>query len=171
MSNDLPDFSTCDLNDAHPDKIRMVQLPFRDFGAKRAFTGKIRTAVMVEDTKLVQETLFSARGEGSVIVLDGGSSRRTALLGDMMAERLIANGWAGIVVNGCVRDTGRLADLDLGVKALGTSPVRSAKTGRGAIDIPVAFGGVLIEPGQYIYCDEDGVLVSDAPLMPGPPHG
>ena len=160
----MTDFSTCDLNDAHPAKVRFVDLPFRDFGAKRQFSGRIRTAVMVEDTKLVQETLFTSSGEGGVIVLDGGGSVRTALLGDMMAERLIGNGWAGIVVNGAVRDSRLLADLDIGVKALGTSPVRSGKTGRGAIDVPVAFGGVLFEPGKYIYCDEDGVLVADEPL-------
>lgn len=164
MSEDLNSFSTCDLNDAHPDKVRLVQLPFRDFGARRAFSGKIRTALMVEDTKLVQETLYSESGEGSVIVLDGGGSMRTALLGDMMAERLIKNGWAGIVINGAVRDSRLLADLQIGVKALGTSPIRSAKAGTGAIDIPLAFGGVLIEPGKFIYCDEDGVLVTDGPL-------
>ena len=164
MSENPVSFSTCDLNDAHPDKVRFVQLPFRDFGAARVFSGKVRTAVMVEDTKLVQEALFSSRGNGDVIVLDGGGSLRTALLGDRMAERLIANGWTGIVINGAVRDVRRLADLDLGVKALGTSPVRSGKTGSGAIDVPVAFGGVLFEPGKYIYCDEDGVLVSEEPL-------
>jgi len=164
LSEDFNSFSTCDLNDAHPDKVRLVQLPFRDFGARRAFSGKIRTALMVEDTKLVQETLYSENGEGSVIVLDGGGSMRTALLGDMMAERLIKNGWAGIVINGAVRDSRLLADLQIGVKALGTSPIRSAKAGTGAIDIPLAFGGVLIEPGKFIYCDEDGVLVTDGPL-------
>lgn len=158
------DFSTCDLNDAHPDKVRFVNLQFRDFGAKCKFAGTIRTAVMVEDTRLVQEALFTSPGNGAVIVLDGGGSVRTALLGDMMAERLIGNGWTGIVVNGAVRDSRQLADLDLGVKALGTSPVRSGKTGRGAIDIPVAFGGVLFETGKFIYCDEDGVLVADEPL-------
>ncbi|WP_422037528.1 ribonuclease E activity regulator RraA [Roseibium sp.] len=155
---------TCDLNDAHPDKVRLVQLPFRDFGRKRFFAGRIRTAVMVEDTKLVQEELFSAEGDGGVIVLDGGGSMRTALLGDRMADRLINNGWAGIVINGAVRDAQMLAGLDLGIKALGTSPVRSAKAGTGAIDVPVAFGSVLIEPGMFIYCDADGVLVTDEPL-------
>lgn len=164
MSKSSANFSTCDLNDAHADKVRFVDLPFRDFGAKRQFAGKIRTAVMVEDTKLVQETLFSSQGDGGVIVLDGGGSMRTALLGDMMAGRLIENGWAGIIINGAIRDSRPLSDLDLGVKALGTSPVRSAKTGRGAIDVPVAFGGVLFEPGNYLYCDEDGVLLSDREL-------
>ena len=89
---------------------------------------------------------------------------RTALLGDRMADRLINNGWAGIVINGAVRDAQMLAGLELGIKALGTSPVRSAKAGTGAIDVPVAFGSVLIEPGMFIYCDADGVLVTDEPL-------
>ncbi len=164
LAGNLTGFSTCDLNDANPGKVHFVHLSFRDFGAKRRFAGRLRTAVMVEDTKLVQETLFSSKGNGDVIVLDGGGSLRTALLGDRMAERLIANGWAGIVVNGAVRDVRRLADLDLGVKALGTSPIRPGKAGSGAIDVPVAFGGVLFEPGKYIYCDEDGVLVSQEPL-------
>lgn len=164
MNETLASFSTCDLNDAHPGKVKLVHLPFRDFGAKRIFSGTIRTAVMVEDTKLVQETLFSEQGDGSVIVLDGGGSMRTALLGDRMAERLIGNGWAGIIVNGAVRDSRLLAGLDLGIKALGTSPIRPGKTGAGAIDVPLAFGGVLFEPGKYVYCDEDGVLVADTPL-------
>ncbi|MEO0977839.1 MAG: ribonuclease E activity regulator RraA [Pseudomonadota bacterium] len=164
MKNSVPFHPTCDLNDAHPDKVRLVQLPFRDFGGKPAFAGKIRTAVMVEDTKLVQEELFSAKGDGGVIVLDGGGSMRTALLGDRMGERLINNGWSGIVINGAVRDAQMLTGLDLGIKALGTSPVRSAKAGTGAIDVPVAFGSVLIKPGMFIYCDADGVLVTDEPL-------
>lgn len=164
MSDSVQFHPTCDLNDAHPDKVRLVQLPFRDFGRRQAFAGKIRTAVMVEDTKLVQEELFSAKGDGGVIVLDGGGSLRTALLGDRMAERLIKNGWAGVVINGAVRDAQMLASLDLGIKALETSPVRSAKAGTGAIDVPVAFGSVLIEPGMFIYCDADGVIVADEPL-------
>ena len=163
MTQGLASFPTTDLNDAYPDKVRAVLLPLRDFGAKRAFAGRIRTAVTMEDTKLVHE-LFATPGKGDVIVLDGGGSTRTALLGDRMADRLIFNGWAGIVINGAVRDRQALAELPLGVKALGTTPVRSAKTGIGAIDIPVAFGNVLFAPGQCIYCDEDGILVSDEPL-------
>ncbi|MCV0425400.1 MAG: ribonuclease E activity regulator RraA [Roseibium sp.] len=164
MSSSTNSFTTSDLNDAHPGKVQFVNLPFRDFGAKRKFCGKIRTAVMVEDTRLVQETLFSSAGDAGVIVLDGGGSIRTALLGDMMAERLIGNGWAGIIINGAVRDCHLLADLDIGVKALATSPIRSGKTGSGAIDVPVAFGGVFFEPGNFVYCDGDGVLVANEPL-------
>ena len=164
MTHALKSAPTTDLSDANPDKSRAVILPLRHFGARRSFAGRIRTAVTMEDTKMVQETLFSSPGDGGVIVLDGGGSLRTAMLGDRMADRLIGNGWAGIVINGAIRDSDGLAGLDLGVMALGATPVRSAKRGIGAIDVPVAFGNVLFETGQCIYCDEDGVLVSDEPL-------
>ena len=157
--------STCDLSDAHPGKLRRVTLPFQNYGGTRQFAGCIRTAVTMEDTKLVQDALFCTPGNGDVIVLDTGGSLRTAMLGDMQAAILRDNGWAGIVVNGVIRDSLALSEIDIGVKALGVTPVRSAKTGIGALDIPVAFGNVLFETGQFIYCDEDGVLVSDEPLI------
>ena len=164
MTDTVHFFPTADLSDAHPDATRAVSLPFRDFGGKRRFAGRVRTAVTLEDTRLVQEALFSTQGGGDVIVIDGGGSLRTALLGDRMAERLIANGWSGIIVHGAIRDSARLADLDIGVKALGTSPVRPAKAGIGALDVPVAFGNALIETGNAVYCDEDGILVAETPL-------
>ncbi|WP_170476399.1 ribonuclease E activity regulator RraA [Ruegeria arenilitoris] len=164
MTFALKSYPTTDLSDANPGKARQVLLPFCDFGGKRMFAGRIRTAVTLEDTKLIQEELFTSQGNGGVIVLDGGGSLCTAMLGDRMAERLIANGWAGIVINGAVRDSRQLAQLDLGIKALGTTPVKSGKTGIGALDLPVAFGNALFEPGNCIYCDEDGVLIADEPL-------
>ena len=164
MTSALKAFPTTDLNDAFPDLVRPVGVQFQDFGAKSLFAGRIRTAVTMEDTALVQEKLFATPGEGAVIVLDGGASLRSAMLGDRMAERLLNNGWAGIVINGAVRDASRLAAIDLGIKALGVTPVRSAKTGIGALGVPVAFGQVLFTEGQCIYCDADGVLVSDEPL-------
>lgn len=164
MSFALEAYPTTDLNDANPDKVRQVMLPFQDFGRSRRFAGRIRTAVTMEDTKLVQQELFKTPGDGGVIVLDGGGSFRSAMLGDLNADLLVEHGWAGIVINGVVRDATRLAGVDLGIKALGVTPVRSAKRGIGALDVPVAFGNVLFEPGQCIYCDEDGVLVSDDPL-------
>lgn len=166
MTHGLTAYPTTDLSDAHPLTTRPVALPFRDFGGRKTFAGRIRTVVCVEDTKLVQETLFSAPGDGGVIVIDAGGSLRTAMLGDMMAERLIANGWVGIVINGAIRDCERLAELDLGIKALGTTPVRSQKKGTGAIDVPIAFGGVLFSPADCIYCDADGILLADEPLSP-----
>lgn len=164
MSNEVAFFPTTDLSDAHESLVRCVDLPFHDYGAKRGFAGRIRTAVTMEDTKLVQEALFASPGNGDVIVLDGGGSLGSAMLGDRMGERLISNGWSGIVINGAVRDSAQLAQLDLGIKALGTTPFRSKKKGIGALDVPVAFGGVLFETGHCIYCDEDGVLVAEEPL-------
>ncbi|MTI17522.1 ribonuclease E inhibitor RraA [Rhodobacteraceae bacterium RKSG542] len=166
MTYALTPYPTTDLNDAHPEKVKQVMLDFKDFGAQRMFAGRIKTAVTMEDTKLVQEALFKTPGDGGVIVLDGGGSFRSAMLGDLNAELLRKNGWAGIVINGVVRDSARLANIDIGIKALGTTFVRSGKTGIGALDVPVAFGNVYFEPGQCVYCDEDGVLVSQDPLTP-----
>ena len=164
MTNTLTAYPTTDLNDKYPDKVRQIMLPFINFGQLSSFAGRIRTAVTMEDTKLVQQKLFQTPGAGAVIVLDGGGSFRSALLGDLNADLLVEHGWAGIVINGVVRDTKRLAQVKLGIKALGVTPVRSSKRGIGALDVPVAFGNVLIEPGQCIYCDADGVLVTDTPL-------
>lgn len=164
MTGALPAVSTADLNDAFPDRVRQVAGPFRSFGGRTAFAGRIRTAITLEDTLLIQKSLFSTPGHGQVVVLDGGGSMRSALLGDLNADLLRANGWGGIVINGAVRDTERLSGIDLGIMALGTSPVRSGKTGIGAIDVPVVFGNALIRPGDHIYCDRDGILVSKDPL-------
>ncbi len=159
----MTEIVTTDLHDAHPDRLTMCTLPLKDFGGRSSFSGLIRTIVTMEDTKLAQET-FRTPGNGAVIVLDGGGSLRTAMLGDVNADILKQNGWAGIVINGVVRDSEALRKIDIGIKALGVTPVRSAKLGIGAVDVPVAFGNVLFEPGQHIYCDEDGILISSAPL-------
>ncbi|GAA6207170.1 ribonuclease E activity regulator RraA [Cognatishimia sp. WU-CL00825] len=160
-------YTTADLWDANSKKLRRVTSNFLDFGGNSHFHGPIRTVVTMEDTRLAQ-SLFRTDGCGAVIVLDGGASSNTALLGDINAKILQENNWAGIVINGVVRDSAVLETLAIGIKALGTSPLRSGKTGIGAIDVPVAFGNVLLEPGQHIYCDPDGVLVS-AQALPVPP--
>lgn len=159
----MTEIATTDLHDEHPDKFTPCTLPLNDYGGRSAFSGPIRTLVTMEDTKLAQE-LFRTPGNGAVIVLDGGGSLRAAMLGDINADILKQNGWAGIVINGVVRDSAALRKIDIGIKALGVTPVRSAKSGIGAVDVPVAFGNVLFEPGQYIYCDEDGVLISPTQL-------
>lgn len=164
MNYKLEEFPTTDLSDAHPDKVQQLLLPLLNFGKRKRFAGRIRTFVTMEDTKKIQETLFSMQGDGGVIVLDGGGSLRNAMLGDRMAARLLENDWAGIIVNGVIRDSKVLSGIDLGIKALGTTPVRGRKTGIGAIDVPVAFGNVYIEPGMCLYADEDGVLISNEPL-------
>ena len=158
-------FATADLNDAHPDQVRRCSLPFNDYGGKTVFYGPIRTIVTMEDTKLAK-ALFQQPGEGHVIVVDGGGSMNTALLGDIQAGVLQDNGWAGIIINGAIRDAKDIAGIDIGVKALGTSFVRPRQNGIGAIDVPVTFGSVLFVPGQYAYCDHDGVLVTDQNLTP-----
>lgn len=162
-----PSFPTADLWDANPGMLRRVTSDLKNFGRTSQFHGPIRTVATMEDTRLAQ-TLFRTDGQGAVIVIDGGGSSNTALLGDINAQVLIDNNWAGIVINGAVRDVSVMRKMGLGVMALATSSARSGKTGIGAIDVPVAFGNVLFEPGQYIYCDPDGVLVSDQAL-PAPP--
>lgn len=164
MGVSLEAFPTADLFDAHPDRARRLTAPMRDFGGQRRFAGRIRTAVTMEDTGLLRNALYGTPGNGAVAVVDGGGSLRTALLGDLNAALLVENGWAGILINGAVRDVAALAGLNFGIKALGTSPARPGRTGLGAIGVPVAFGNLLLEPGQCVYCDEDGILVSDDPL-------
>lgn len=158
-------FATTDLADLFPDDVQLVECAFNSYGGSACFSGRIRTAVTMLDSKLVQDQLFATPGNGDVIVLDGGGSLRKALLGDMMGVRLIENGWAGIVINGAVRDAEALAHLELGVLARGTTPFRSHKRGIGALDVPLAFGQILFQSGQYIYCDQDGVLISDKSLL------
>ena len=108
----------------------------------------------------------SEPGGGRVLVIDGGGSRRCALVGDKLAGLAASRGWAGLVVNGCVRDAAEIGGIDLGVRALGTTPVRSAKHGAGKRDVPVRLGGALIRPGDHLYADEDGVLVAPRDLLP-----
>ncbi len=155
--------ATTDLYDAHADALGPCVLPFRDYGGRTAFHGAVRTVVCLEDNVLVRATL-SEPGDGGVLVVDGGGSLRCALMGDLIARLGMENGWSGIVINGAVRDSGELAGLDFGVKALGTNPVKSGKVGRGAVDVPATFGGALFVPGGWIYCDQDGVLVAERPV-------
>jgi len=155
--------SVADLCDAHEDEAEVCVLPFRDFGGRIAFSGRIRTVRCFEDNSLVKATLAEP-GEGCVLVVDGQGSVRRALVGDVLAADAVRNGWAGVVVNGAVRDTAALANLDLGVKALGSIPMRGVKRGEGEVDMPVAFGGVVFVPGDRLFADEDGVAIlpSDA---------
>ena len=156
-------FSIADLHDAHPDKVHRCSLPFIDYGKKRWFSGSVCTVVTMEDTKLAK-SLFKKPGHGRVIVIDGGGSLNTTLLGDIQAGILAKNGWAGIIINGAVRDSAKLAGIELGIKALGTSFVKPQQNGIGAVDVPVAFGHVLFTPGQFVYSDPDGVLVTESEI-------
>ena len=162
MTYALTAYPTADLHDAHPGAW-FCSLPFVDYGGREMFAGRIRTVVTAEDSKLAQ-ALFRQSGDGAVAVVNGGGSLRRALLGDINAGVLVDNRWAGIIICGAVRDAGRLRAFDIGIKALGSTPARSSKAGIGAVDVPVAFGGVLFTPGHCVYCDADGVLVSENPL-------
>ncbi|WP_169948727.1 ribonuclease E activity regulator RraA [Microbispora sp. H11081] len=153
-------FATADLYDAHGDALRSCVTQFRSYGACARFSGQISTIRCLEDNALVKQVLATP-GAGRVLVVDGGGSLRTALLGDMIAASALENHWAGVVINGAVRDTAALSTLDLGIKALGSNPRKSAKTGTGELDVPVTFGDVTFTPGHWLFADEDGILVSD----------
>lgn len=154
-----PNLSTADLIDDHGDTLRSCSTQFRRFGGRTSFFGRVRTVKCHEDNGLVKQVL-NTPGEGAVLVVDGGGSLRSALMGDMIAESAVANGWAGVVIFGAVRDTRALGELDLGVKALGSNPRKSAKDGAGRLDVPVTFGDVTFVPGEWLYSDEDGVVVN-----------
>lgn len=150
--------STADLYDERGDELSSIPLQFQDLGGHSHFSGPVRTVKCFEDNALVK-TVLGTPGEGAVLVVDGNGSLRTALMGDMIAESAVQNGWAGVVINGAIRDRLALAKLPFGVKALGSNPKKSTKTGRGEVDVPVVIDGVHIEPGNTIYCDPDGILV------------
>jgi regulator of ribonuclease activity A len=149
--------TTADLIDAH-EELQSCDLQFRSFGRSPRFSGAISTVRCRHDNALVKRVL-SQPGAGRVLVIDGDGSMHCALVGDVIAGMAAANGWAGIVVRGAIRDSAAMAMLDLGIKALGTNPRRSAKAGAGEIDLPVEFGGVVFTPGDYLYADEDGIVV------------
>lgn len=151
--------ATADLFDHFQGELQACELQFRDIGGRCRFYGRIRTVACQNDNVLIRKMLSEA-GEGCVLVVDGGSSMKTALLGDMIAGLGQSNGWSGVIINGAVRDIRRLGEMDFGIKALGGNPTKSAKTGSGQIDIAVVFGGVLFEPGHWVYCDEDGIAVA-----------
>ncbi|MEM1180036.1 MAG: ribonuclease E activity regulator RraA [Acidobacteriota bacterium] len=157
-------FKTADLCDDHSDHLQIAEPGrLRHFGGKPRFFGPIATVQAPEDNSHVRRRLEEP-GDGRVLVVDGGASRRCALLGDVLGDLAVKNGWAGLVINGHVRDSVDLATLDLGVLALGTYPVKSVKRGFGQNDIPVAFAGVLFEVGHVLYADEDGLIVSETTL-------
>jgi len=152
-------FATADLCDAHPDAVKVCQTAFLSFGKVTAFHGPIRTLSVLDDNALVRQTL-ERPGQGAVLVVNGGGSLKRALVGDNLARLAIDNGWAGIIIHGAVRDTAVIAAMNIGVKAVGTVPLRADREAIGEIDIPTSFGGVIFTPGDWLYADEDGVIVS-----------
>ena len=149
--------TTSDLFDEHPGATS-CETQFRQFGGIRSFFGPIATVRCHEDNVLLRAQV-SEPGDGRVLVVDGGGSFGCALLGDNIAEIAVSNGWAGIVVNGCVRDVAALAELPIGIRALGTNPKPSGKSGAGEVGVPVAFGSAEFAPGAMLHADDAGVIV------------
>ncbi|MEV0592801.1 ribonuclease E activity regulator RraA [Nonomuraea cavernae] len=152
---------TADLYDERGDELGSCDLQLRQYGGRRAFHGTITTVRCHEDNALLKAVL-SEPGRGRVLVVDGGGSLRCALVGDVIAGLAVTGGWAGVVVNGAVRDVAALRELDLGLKALGSNPRKGGKEGTGERDVPVIFGGVTFAPGAELYSDDDGILVTRA---------
>ena len=158
-------FKTADLCDEYADSLQVCDPGFSSFGGRARFHGKISTIKCFEDNSLVREAVAEP-GEGRVLVVDAGGSRRCAMLGDLLAAKAVENGWAGVLMNGLIRDSADIARMDLGVKALGTHPLKSVKKGVGERDVEVRFSGVRFVPGAYLYADEDGVICSACALSP-----
>ena len=161
-------FATTDLCDDHPELLEGGQLAvlppmFRHFGLRRTFCGRATTLKVFEDNALVRATL-EAPGNGNVLVVDGGASLRRALVGGQLALLAQNNGWAGIVVDGCVRDVDEIDALDVGIRALAACPRRSARQGVGERNVRVVIAGIAVQPGDWIYADADGVLFSQQKL-------
>lgn len=155
---------TPDLCDAHPDEVRVVHgIHWHSYGGRRSFGGPLETVKCFEDNSRIKEHLASP-GEGKVLVVDGGGSLRHALIGDMIAEKAVSTGWAGVIIFGACRDVDALAELDIGVLALGCVPIKSVRRGEGQLNVPVRFGGVTFAPGDHVYADPNGVIVAGRAL-------
>jgi regulator of ribonuclease activity A len=160
-------FKTADLCDQFETElgktVRVVAPMFRHYGGRAAFCGEIVTLKIFEDNTLVRE-VFNENGTGKVLVIDGGGSLRCALVGDQLALLARKNGWEGVIVYGCIRDSADINGMDIGIRALDTHPQKTVKKGVGERNLAVTFGGVTFNPGEFAYADEDGVLVSTHPL-------
>jgi regulator of ribonuclease activity A len=161
-------FATTDLCDDNPNLIddgRLAALPpvFRHFGKHVRFSGRVTTVKVHEDNALVRAVLETP-GDGHVLVIDGGGSMRRALVGGQLGLLAQDNGWAGIVVDGCIRDTDELNACEIGVRALGAHPQKSSKRGAGERNLRVYIAGVPVSPGDWIYADADGILVAQQKL-------
>jgi regulator of ribonuclease activity A len=150
--------TTADLYDERGEELASCETQFRSFGGRSEFTGIVTTIRCANDNGLVKRVLSTEDGRGRVLVVDAGGSMATALMGDLIAGAAVEQRWEGVVINGPVRDSVALASLDLGIKALGTNPRKSAKDAVGEVDVPVSFGGVTFVPGRRLWADADGVL-------------
>ncbi len=154
---------TADLSDREDQAVRICDPIFRDFGGHVRFCGTVVTAKCFEDNTVVKSALAEP-GEGRVLVVDAGGSLRCAMLGDLIAASAVEQGWAGVILYGCIRDSREIGAMPLGVKALATHPRKSLRRGEGQRDLSVTFAGVRFAPGDQVYCDEDGILVADQAL-------
>ena len=158
------DYVLPDLCDKYPELVRVVEPLFGNFGGKSSFGGEVITISCFEDNSLVAKQV-AEDGQGKVLVVDAGGSLRCAILGDNLAARAVANGWQGIVIYGCIRDIDSIAEIDLGVQALASHPMKSIKRGGGRLNEAVTFGGVSIQPGEFLYADNNGILLAAQPLQ------
>jgi len=150
---------TADLVDDIGPDVRSCDLQLRQFGGRRAFAGRISTVRCFQDNALLK-SILSEPGDGGILVIDGDGSVHAALVGDVIAELGRSNGWSGLIINGAVRDASTLVMLDIGIKAVGTNPRKSTKSGSGERDVPVTFGGVTFVPGEIAHSDDDGIVVT-----------
>ncbi len=155
--------ATADLYDEFGEELTVLAPIFSDYGGKSTFEGEIATLKVFEDNTLVRAELEKS-GENKVLVIDGGGSLRCALLGDNLAVLAMDNGWSGIIVFGCVRDSAQIIEIGLGVKAIGVNPRKSVKRGEGERDVALRFAEAIIEPGEYLYADRDGIVISKTAL-------
>jgi regulator of ribonuclease activity A len=154
----VPFRPTADLVDEIGSDVRSCDIQFRQFGGRLEFAGPISSVRCFQDNALLK-SILSQPGAGGVLVIDGAGSLHTALVGDVIAELARSNGWAGLVVHGAVRDATALRGIDIGIKALGTNPRKSTKTGAGERDVEISLGGVTFAPGDIAYSDDDGIVV------------
>lgn len=152
---------TCDLYDDYEDRARVPNVSWQNLGGRKQFCGRAVTVKCFEDNSRIKELLETTPGQGNVLVVDGGGSTRHALLGDLIAGSAVGNKWEGVVVYGSVRDIEELRTLDLGVMSLGSTPRKSVRRGEGHVDVPVQIGDVVVQPGDRVYADENGVLFVD----------
>lgn len=158
---------TADLMDVYQEELQSCEIQFRNYGGRKAFWGPCKTLKCENDNVILKQMLETV-GDGSVLIVDGGGSLRTALMGDSIAEIGRRNNWAGIIIHGAVRDTVALVELDFGVKAVGSNPRKSRKNGEGQANVSVRFGGITVNPGDWAYSDEDGIVIAgrELPLDP-----
>lgn len=149
---------TADLYDERGDELQSLSLQMQNIGGRKRFSGPVRTVRCHRDNALLK-SILGTPGDGAVLVIDGGASLESALVGDIIAGLGVENGWAGIVVNGVIRDRVEIGELEIGLKALGSNPAKSGKTGAGEEGIEIEFGGVKFRPGAQLWSDEDGILV------------